>query len=243
VLTTQTQMTAPGDPSTVPILFNLALIAQRRHQYQEAEGLLRQGLAIYVKRPHSVPPAKEADTWRALAQALIAQRRFPEATAAVQEAAAIDRQIPGLSKLLLAGDYLEFARVDSGMGHLQSALEEIDAALDGLGKPLPPASQSDLGDIVIEKSKILIRLGRTADARALLTPLVAELRRSGSEYIDRDRLARALTEFGRAQAGSGGTSAALASWNEALALQQAIQPPDPEQINELQGLIAKTHPG
>ncbi|HTD28491.1 MAG TPA: serine/threonine-protein kinase [Xanthomonadaceae bacterium] len=237
LLTTQTQLTAPGDPSTASILFDLGLLAKRRHQYPQAEGELRQVVAIFAKRPHSVAPAREADTWRALAEVLIAQQRLSEANAAVQEAVAIDQGAPGKGGKLVASDSIEFARVDMAMGHLQPALEQANEAIQVLGKS-SSTDNEDADEAPLLKAKILNRLARNEDAKNLLLPLVARLRHAGSEYADHDRLSRSLDELGRAQVGTGDTRAALASWDEALVLQSAMHPPDPQEIGELQGLIA-----
>jgi tetratricopeptide (TPR) repeat protein len=241
-LAAQTQMTGPDDPSLTPILFNLGTIAKRRHQYPQAERAMRQALAIFGKRPGSVPSTQESDTWRSLAEILVAQQRPLEAIAAVQEALTIDRNAHGSDHQQVGLDMMELARADMKLGHLPPALEQVNEALDILGKSSRTENR-DLNDFLNDahllKAAVLNRLARTDEARNLLMPLIANLRKAGSENEDHDRLSRALAELGRAQSGSGDNHVALTSWDEALALQQAIQPPDTEAIGELQGLIAQ----
>jgi serine/threonine-protein kinase len=241
-LVAQTQLTGPDDPSLTPILFNLGLIAKRRHQYPQAERFMRQVLAIFGKRPNSVPSTQESDTWRSLAETLVAQQRPLEAIAAVQEALTIDRDARGSNDQGVGRDMMELARADMKLGHLPPALEQVNEALDILGKSSRTENRDlndDLNDARVLKATVLNRLARVEEARNLLTPLVAGLRQAGSENADHDRLSGALTELGRAQASSGEGRNALASWDEALALQKTIQPPDTEAIAELQGLIAQ----
>jgi len=239
-LAAQVQLTSADDPTTSTILLNLGLVAKRRHEYPQAEDVLRRALAIYAKRPNAVPASQTSDTWRALGQVLGAQRRWPEADQALQQALSIDRDGPSPDPQRVGMDLLEFARVDMALDHPQSALERVDEAMGLLGKSLPPDEQ-DVDEATIQRAAALGRLARHAEAQQALLPLVAKLRKVGSENVDRERLARALGELGRAQSGGGDAAAALASWNEALALQQAIRPADAERIADLQGLIAKAH--
>jgi len=241
-LAAQTQLTGPDDPSLTPILFNLGTIAKRRHQYAQAERAMRQALAIFGKRPGSAPSTQESDTWRSLAEILVAQQRPLEAIAAVQEALTIDRNAHGSDDQRVGMDTMELARADMKLGHLPSALEQVDEALGILGKSSRTENRDlndDLNDARVLKATVLNRLARTQEAKDLLLPMIPRLRQAGSENADHDRLSRTLAELGRAQSGSGETRDALASWDEALALQLAIQPPDTEAITELQGLIAQ----
>jgi tetratricopeptide (TPR) repeat protein len=242
-LAAQTQLTGPDDPSLTPILFNLGTIAKRRHQYPQAERAMRQALAIFGKRPGSAPSTQVSDTWRSLADILVAQRRPLEAVPAAQEALAIDRNAHGSDDQRVGMDLTELARADMELGHLPPALEQVDEALAILGKSRAENRDlnDDLNDARVLKAAVLNRLARVEDAKHMLVPLVSGLRQSGSENEDHDRLSRALTELGRAQSGSGEARDALASWDEALALQQAVQPPDTDAIDELKGLIAKAH--
>jgi tetratricopeptide (TPR) repeat protein len=180
----------------------------------------------------------EADAWRALAYALIPQRRLPEAGIAVEKAFELDQHQFGNDGLKVGVDLTYEARVDMEMGRLQPALEQIDAALGNLAKSAP-SEGPDRNDALLQKAAILNRLGRHQDALKLLVPLVALLRTGGSEYEDHDRLSRGLVELGRAQAGNGDIPHALASWDEAMTLQQALQSPDPDEIADLQGLLAQ----
>jgi len=241
-LVAQTQLTGSDDPSLTPILFNLGVIAKRRHQYPQAEHFMRQALAIFGKRPGSVPSTQESDTWRSLAEILVSQQRPLEAIAAVQEALAIDRHAHGSDDQRVGMDLLELARADTRLGHLTPALEQVEQALGILGKSSRTENRDlndDLNDARVLKAAVLNRLARGQEAKDLLLPMIPHLRQAGSENADHDRLSRALAELGRAQSGSGETRDALASWDEALALQQAIQPPDTEAMTELHGLIAQ----
>ena len=235
-LASQIQLKGANDPSLIPVLMNLALENEYRHQNLLAEGELHQALDIDAKQPGAIPPSMVADGWRSLVFALIPQHRLEEADADVKKAYEIDQHTFGNSGLRVGVDLTYQARVDMEMGRLQPALEQVDSALGNLGKPTA-GEKPDIYDARLQKGAILNRLARYRDATALLMPLVAVLRTVGSEFEDHDRLSRALTELGRAQAGEGDTAAAVASWTEALALQQALQSPDPDQTAELRGWL------
>jgi tetratricopeptide (TPR) repeat protein len=143
---------------------------------------------------------------------------------------------------MMGMDLNESAFVDMEMGRLQPALERVDAALEILGKCPPDIDLADDVNIAsLQKSAILNRLGRHDDAKALLMDMMPRLRKVASDYAHLLVLAQSVAELGRAQAGSGDISAALASWNEALTWQQSVQWPDTHEIAELQGLIAQAH--
>ncbi|HTD29644.1 MAG TPA: tetratricopeptide repeat protein, partial [Xanthomonadaceae bacterium] len=238
-LAAQTQLSAPGDPSTTPILMNLGMIADRRHAYQQSERMYRQALVTCCKRHGDAPPSIVADAWRALADELIAQQRLPEAAAAAQKAIAIDRAQSGSDGQRIAIDFTESAIVDKQMGRLQSALDETDEALRILGK-VRPADEPDEDEARVQRAAILNRLARSREATDLLMATIPRLRKAGADFESRDRLSRGLTELGRAQSATTDTRAALANWNEALALQLAMKIPDPRAIGELRGLTAST---
>ncbi|HTD28588.1 MAG TPA: tetratricopeptide repeat protein [Xanthomonadaceae bacterium] len=239
-LAAQTQLKGQDDPSITPILANMGLLEERRHQYQQDEQVLRRALAIYAKRPDGAQKSLEADIWRNLADALIAQHRFPEAAGAAQKAREIDLRAFGDHSHRFGADLTESARLDMEMGRLQPALDRVDAALEILGKCPPDIDLvDDVNEASLQKAAIQNRLGRHDDAKSLLVPLVARLRQAASDYAGHHRLAKSLAELGRAQAGSADISAALASWNEALTWQQSVRSPDTDAIAELQGLIGQ----
>ncbi len=242
----QRKLIGSDDWTTGKILSKLGFVALRRGHHAEAGRILQPALQI-IRNHDSTHSLEETAILEALGFVYVNQKQYKKGIAMLQEALAINQFIYGKDSDAVAISLANLAlteiestpRAKPNTNTLVMALEHVEDAVRIVEKWFDADSKRML-EIRAIKGIALSRLARYQDAKDWFTPLIEHMRKVGFPATTPYRFEECLVELGYVQLALHETAAALASWDETLALMHQNHSSKTE-IAEVERLIASAH--